>query len=223
MTTPVLIGIHGVKRAGKDTTAYFFTKLASESDPALSVARRGFADKAKWAFARQFFPDITMDAAITWIDKYKESSHRFVLESPKLPSVHDVDVSFREALAQFCTEGARDIYGKDFWVDQLLPVRRGPFEWYGEFDHADLALISDLRFDNEAARISALDGYNIKIKRKDAEDAVIAEAAAKGRNVHLSELGLPDEMFDCIIDNSDNDLAKAFERTRKVWEQILDD
>lgn len=258
MHDPILIGIHGVKRAGKDTTASFITDWAGEQSPVLSVRRRGFADKAKWAFARQFFPGISMDDALEWVDKFKEGTARFYYPDPFVSPEIDWEYQsqhFRDVMAQFATDGARDIYGDDFWVDQLLPMTQHfPFDisdpkyqhrvgyphWWEEFKHefglcawrppdadplepvqvADICLITDLRFPNEVKRIHKLQGYCFKIKRKDAEDEVIQQARERGREVHRSELGIPDDFFDAVIDNSDNDMDKARERTVDALQRI---
>jgi hypothetical protein len=237
-----------VKRAGKNTTADWFQEFAQGSSPALSVRQRGFADKGKWAFARQFFPTISMEDAIKWVDTFKNSPYAFFVSPPvthnvesgwPVPGPLPSNVLFRDALAQFCTEGARDIYGDDFWVDQLLPVSTykdagdlpvAP-KWHDEFmlkqfgvnnpaTVADVCLITDVRFPNETRRIPVVGGITVKVKRKDAEDAVIAEAERLGRPVHSSELGIPDHLFDFVIDNSDNDMDKAKARTLAVWERI---
>jgi len=235
----ILIGLHGVKRAGKDTTADFFTEFAEASDPALSVVRKGFADKGKWAFMRQFVPDMTEDHAIKIVDRFKEDEEAYITfptVSLVGPQAFQGQITFRNALAQFCTEAARDIYGDDFWVDQLLPEGIDPAwpnyqAWQTKFlckrkaaydAPADVCLIRDLRFHNEALRIKMLGGFNIKVRRKDAEDAVVEQAARQGREVHRSELGLPDSLFDFIINNDDNDLVLAKKRTREVWEEICD-
>lgn len=240
---PVLIGLHGVKRAGKNTTADFIEEIAAGFDPALSVRQRGFADKAKWAYARQWFPGITMDDAIAWFDAYKDD--------PEYEAVlwqHDAGITIREKraqirqhMAQFSTDSARDIYGFDFWVDQLLPLARTFNEhdlpvgsrWYDSFlidlgndvdmqiRAADLCVITDVRFENEVERIKTLGGSAIKIKRRDAEQAVIEEACRQNRDVHRSELGLPDELFDYVIDNSDNDMKEAKRRTYRVLWSII--
>jgi hypothetical protein len=202
---PILIVLHGVKRAGKNTTADRIERFVAENFPALRVAQRGFADYAKLAFARQFFPKIEMAEAIAWVDKYKESDRIF-----RVPGIDTYahDVPFRQGLAHFATEGARDIYGDDFWVDLLLPTNVYMDEtdqptfpaWREEFFHADICLVTDNRFANEVVRTKMLGGQAWKIKRKEAEDAVIAEAAAQGREIHRSELGLPDELFDVVLD-----------------------
>lgn len=251
MDKPILIGIHGVKRAGKNTTADFITEWAARQLPALSTCQRGFADKAKWAFARQFFPDCTMEQAIKWVDEFKAiPTASFV--SPPIRYTDDSGmpipgplgnqvVIFRDALAQFSTDGGRDIYGDDHWVDLLLPMPLAVYDdasrhryreaWHQEFlaqgrrassaRIADLCLVTDLRFDNELDRIKNLGGYNIKVRRKDAEDAVIAEAKAKGREVHRSELGIPDDRFDIVINNDDNDMEMARVRSELAIKRFV--
>lgn len=238
MDTPILIGLHGVKRSGKNTTAGFIAEWAGAQSPALSALERGFADKAKWAFARQFFPTITMVQAIKWVDTFKDSRAGISYPTsigPKPGEVNYMSVLFRQALAQFATEGGRDIYGDDFWVDQLLPFNPPDWKkpnvnqlWTNEFlvplqpgadqlgKPADYCLITDQRFENEVHRIHALGGFSVKIRRKDAEDAVIEQARQQGREIHRSELGLPDDMFDYVINNDDNDLVKARERAMQM-------
>lgn len=237
MTSPILIGLHGVQRAGKNVTADFITELAMANDPALSVRQRGFADKAKWAYARQYFPDITMEDAIKWVDEFKFSGEVTVHwdKSGKLQS-HWQDG--RTGIRQFATDGARDIYGQDFWVDQLLPLGQnrifeGRPRWIDSFAidwdslttmavTARVCLITDERFPNEVKRVKDVGGVNWKIKRKDAEDAIIKQAEEEGKEVHRSDLSLPDEMFDVVIDNSDNNLDLARTRTALHWNALLE-
>jgi hypothetical protein len=235
MPDPILIGIAGVKGAGKDTTADFIEEFAAISNPALSVRRRGFGDKVKWAFARQFFPSITMEDAIKWCNLYKNSNLLFGIPH-RTDFGRTSHVQFRDAMAQFATEGGRDIYGYDHWVDQLLPIGNDQIWgdwplWFLEFavkvdensyDIPDICCITDLRFENELQRIHRLKGMCWKIRRKDAEDAVIEEARQAGREVHRSELGMPDEMFDVVIDNSDNDMEKARQRTFEQIARLVD-
>jgi hypothetical protein len=208
---PLLVGFHGVKRSGKDTAASFLEVWASGRS--LSFARRGFADKAKLAFARQFYPSISMKDAIVWCDTYKDTEARVVVEVPTSPSVHHAEVQFRQCLAQFATQGARHIYGEDHWVDQLLPLDRATVHatvpsWHDNFklgvagiDNpilvADVCAIIDMRFDNEIERIRRLGGINVKIRRAVAEDAVLAQD-----DIHESEMGIPDQEFDYVVPNN---------------------
>lgn len=238
MNKPILIGLAGVKSAGKDTTADFIEQFASESEPALSVRRRGFADKMKWSFSLQFFPGISMEDAIAWVDRFKNSDYLIHVPPLDKDSKTYSSIGFRAAIANFGTDSHRDVFGDDFWVDQLLPKNKpiskhhGDLpnilhldfrsqKWYKNFINyndkhcnvSDICLITDLRFQNERDRIKELGGYCWKIKRQDAEDVVIAEANKAGIEIHRSELGLHDDQFDVIIDNSDNDMIRAKHRT----------
>lgn len=244
MGQPILLGIHSVKGGGKDTTAGFIKDLVSQSEPPLSFAKRGFADKAKWAYARQFFPQISEQDAVVWVDNYKNTDAVIAypdgLDRDELSYLH---TPFRLHMAQFATDSAREIYGKNHWVDQLLPTRmtfdendlpflpawvlnflvqdENPKPWHESSQYmTDVCAITDERFDNEVERVHVLGGYNVKIRRHDAEMAVIEEARLEGREVHVSELGLPDEKFDIIIVNDDNDMTRARERTAVAFELI---
>jgi hypothetical protein len=229
MGRPLLVGFHGVKRSGKDTAATYLQEWASGRS--LSFCRRGFADIAKLAFARQFYPTITMEAAVKWVDTFKDSGYAFWYptgddpEQPKLQSV-----PFRQCMAQFATEGARLIYGNDHWVDLLLPTavyidgHDLPLypKWHDSFEMlddeagprvADVCAIIDLRFDNEVERIRRLGGMLVKIRRISAERAVQEEARERGISIHDSELGIPDQEFDYVVDNNHelSDLKRQIE------------
>jgi hypothetical protein len=213
MRTPVLIGIHGVKRSGKGTTAYFIQEWAVSLG--MTAADRGFADDVKLIFARQFFPRITMEEAVKWCEEFKETGRVDVIDE----SGHDgwgKRVSGREALAQFASEGARDILGDDIWLNQLLPAASGwsNRHWGG----ADICTISDVRFPNEWRRIKDFGGLTIKVRRTSAEDAVIEEARKHGREVHRSELGLVDKHFDYVIHNNSS-LADLQQKVTEVMER----
>jgi hypothetical protein len=208
---PLLVGFHGVKRSGKDTAATYLEEWASGRF--LSFKRRGFADVAKLAFARQFFPSINMSDAIEWVDKFKDhpmAEIQFPLgNDDPLGGPNDYvasEVPFRQCLAQFATEGARLIYGEDHWVDQLLPLRLVD-QWHQNFlvegsipkikFVADVCAIIDMRFENEISRIRTLGGINVKIRRTVAEEAVLAQD-----EIHESEMGIPDQEFDYVVPNN---------------------
>lgn len=234
MDTPVLLAIHAVKRAGKNTTAQFIADWAAKFDPAFTTRTRGFADNAKWAFARIFYPSIGMDEAVLWFDQIKDNDDiRVVLATQRgggmsIMENHQV----RQAMAQFSTESAREIYGGDFWVNQLLPegdMQYDPYpNWVRSFElhlpdgpqPADIGIVHDMRFIEEVERVQDCKGLNLKIRRRDAEQAVLAEAARLGRKVHMSEMGLPDNLFDVVINNDDNDMDNARRRTYLLMDEI---
>ena len=258
---PALIALHSVKGAGKDTTFRFIQEwCAKRSDPAPSAVRRGFADKAKWAYMRQWVPNCTEQWAIDFVDQWKNDPEATCAgifadeEGILLSDTHKDDntditgkeledsplyfippVIFRQHMAQFATESARDIYGLDHWADQVLPLEptnRNPEGWRGSFlvpprtaeedpySFAHFAVMTDMRFLNELERVRALGGLNVKIRRHDAEQAVIMEAQSQGREIHESELGLPDELFDVVINNDNNNMDDARRRTFHMMHEI---
>lgn len=221
MQTPLLIGVAGVKQAGKGTAFHFIEEWASSLG--LSARERGFADYVKWMLARIFFPNIGMDDAIKWYDENKEDPNvRMVIEYRDRPHVHEADISFRQAGQHFGTESGRDLCGGDFWARLLLPEgtkRLRPADassvypaWWDSFDlgpdFADICGVTDLRFEEEYEQIKKVtsrdidpDAVLIKIRNREAEQKIINEAKAQGREIHRSELGLPDRYFDYVVSN----------------------
>lgn len=252
-TEPVLLALHGLRGVGKDTTIQLARDWVAESDPTLSVVRGAFGDKMKWAYMRQWVPTCTQQWAIDFIDQYKNDTEAacagiyvtddgVLLDNKKLMEGNDEDypftfippVIFRNHMDQFATESAREVYGDDFWVDQLLPLgmdRVWPLmpAWHGSFlvkrDEntmvpASFAFIADLRAHNEMERVKQLpNSLCVKIKRKDREAEV--RAAYEGREVHLFSRELPDSVFDVIINNDDNNMDNAKIRTRLLMHEIV--
>lgn len=219
MPEPILIGLAGASGAGKDTTANFIEEFVKKSFPALSVSCQGFAYKMKWAFARQYHPNISMNDAIEWVNKYKNSRFAhisFPIDCDTSPRYEENNIKFRDAIAQFGTEMGREVFGENFWLDLLLPSNEIPgYDWKFNFQNADICLIIDQRFENEFDRIRYLGGYCWKIRRTDAEKVVINKD-------HASEAGLPDYMYDVIINNDDNNMDLARERTEVEFARLLE-
>lgn len=239
---PLLLGFHGAPRAGKDEsfkrTAQWVDSFNEVNGRGVTFRRRGFADKLKWSLARIFIPGISMEDAIVWCDRLKlDEDWRIVLEHRKSPTHHEIDLAMRDLLRYYGTESARDVFGLDFWVDQLLPINEysfgvgGGFKppdatpmlsnvstgWHREFEVqgfgstpriaiarvADVCGITDVRFDNEIVRIKALGGTLVKVRNEEAVRKVIEAAERDGKLLHRSDLELPDDLFDVILDNND--------------------
>ena len=238
------------------------TSGAPQSDPALSAVRGSFADRMKWAYMRMWVPDCTMAWAIEFIDQCKNEPEAtaagiFVDNEGGLITYdsHRVDqagvintddnedealyfippVNFRDHMNQFATESAREVYGYDHWVDQVLPLEptaRNPEGWRGSFlvpprtpeedpySFAHFAVITDLRADNEMARVKELGGLCVKIKRKESEDKQRAYYEARGEDPHLFSTELDDEEFHVIINNDDNNMDHAYRRTANLMHEI---
>jgi len=234
---PILIALHGARGAGKDTTFDFIVKWGAKSDPALSAVRGSFADRMKWAYMRMWNPRITMEQAIEFIDLWKNNNQAHV-EGRFAGGAADTflqPVNFRDHMNQFATESAREVYGDDHWVDMLLPLEPTPHNpegWRGHFlvpprssnedpySFAHFAVITDLRVTNEMYRIKDLGGLLVKVKRKDAEDKQRAYYEERGLDPHLFASEIPDEYFDVILDNNDNNMENAYLRTKLMMDEI---
>lgn len=215
MRKPILLGIHGLKTAGKDTTFGFAQEWGDAQG--LTAKSRGFADYGKLEFARQYFPDITLDDAVAWCNEFKFTGEiilRYVNEAGR---GEQKIYEGREPLACLLTEGGRYLHGEDVWVNLLLPEGDvegiGYPKWWEEFEYhyaegpwvADICGVTDVRFENEILRVKHHGGVAVKVKRDSAEQAVIDEAQRKGwERPHDSELGLPDDLFDFVLDNNDS-------------------
>lgn len=197
MTPPVLIGLAGPKQAGKNTTANIIDELC----PDKVVVQRGFADLLKWSAYRIFKPDCTMQEAIEWADHVKMPVHRGVpgsiLEHDAWCTIefYDIDdregcpsleLNGREFLQRYGTECHRDIFDSNFWIDALLP--RVEEWWIKNFSGADIALITDVRFPNEAKRILDLRGTVVEIQRTSdgVDDTHASEQPLHGNHINIS-------------------------------------
>lgn len=208
----ILIGLTGRRGVGKDTAFGYIEEWAAERG--VSARRRGFADSLKLSFARLFIPNISLDEAVIWCDELKMAPGSGT-KSDLLISWGKYDrhgtwteilhqISGRQALQRYGTEGHRDVFGADFWVDALLPTHSiidehdlpvgpaWPWNFRGQLDPEppDIAVITDTRFENEAKRIRMLKGYVLEVIRDTGND-----------DGHISEAGLPSDLVDWSIRN----------------------
>src|SRR5215831_5235859 len=166
----MLIGLTGMKHSGKDTVAAYLVKEHG-------FERRAFADPLKKSVAGLF------DIPFHLVDKYKNDDN-VVVSIDNGTERHDM--TFRHFLQRYGTEAHRDVpeMGLDFWVELLMPVRG----YYAERN----IVISDVRFDNEAKRITLLDGINVEISRP----------GLSSQDQHRSEAGLNPDLVDYTIFNN---------------------
>lgn len=180
-----LIGLAGPKRSGKGTVANFIGDYVG--DIGKTYALRGFSDALKLSAYRCFNPKGHIINALDWELGFKTGGRVFIENAKGEPTYI---VSGREFLQNYGTEAHRQIFGQDFWVDYLLPLDN-PEELNVNFSHADVGIITDMRFDNEAERIHELGGVNWSVRINDAEE-----------DTHESEAGISPHLVDRYIDNN---------------------
>lgn len=198
----VLLGLHGRRGSGKDATFKFIHEWAKERG--VLAARRGAADKLKWSFARLFMPSMTIDEAVIWCDRLKYdgklriTEERTETEGPDI-GTHSIlahEIPMRLAFQRYGNKSHRDIFGDDCWIDLLLPLDA---DWTPNFqpgsgiipvEELQLAVVTDVRFPNEAERITRLGGSIWEIDRPGLPG-----------DADISEKPLPDNMVDAVIAN----------------------
>jgi hypothetical protein len=101
-------------------------------------------------------------------------------------------ISGRQFLQNYGTEAHRNMFGKDFWVDAVIPDPSFPqLMASGVIRNADVLVIPDVRYQNEIARIVQSGGEIWKVRRDTQND----------KTGHVSEQDL-DANWDLVIDNN---------------------
>lgn len=117
-----------------------------------------------------------------WADSFKEN-HTINITNSIGETIHTI--SGREFLQRYGTEGHREIFGDNFWIDSF---------WHSnDFSDCQVLIITDCRFDNEAESVKEKGGTIIKIKNDRAE---------KETDKHDSESGISKSLIDLTINNS---------------------
>lgn len=166
------------------------------------------------------------DAFIVAIaNQIKETGRITTTWTDDLGTLQSKSITGRQLWQLYGTEAHRaddlgSSFGMDFWVDNLLPLgdhetdlpgadngtRAWPLFWDNFKEdwagYADIAVVTDVRFPNEAKRILALDG---EVWQIDAE-----ERLGPNPDAHPSEQPLADEFVTRVIDN--NSTLAAFQQ-----------
>jgi hypothetical protein len=167
------IGITGPAQSGKDTVYSILKEVFGDK-----CQRFSFADKLKYSVASLF--DISREV----VDYLKISQDLCVdiKAYPRgIPPVHRL-MTMREILQRYGTEAHRNIFGKDFWVEQLFKDV--------EDDKNMLFVITDVRFDNEAKAIKDRKGFIIRLTRN-----------GTGNMKHASEVPIAMDLVNVVINN----------------------
>lgn len=194
----ILIGVSGFKGSGKNT----FAKKCL-NDLACNYGR--VAHEMSWAellklsaaasFGLQFE---SVSKCLEWADKLKSRGYVSVdIKQEDGINYDRHEITGREFLQNYGTEAHREIFDDDFWVNA--------FWTNNDFREDDIVFICDTRFENEARSIKEHNGLIIQI----ANDKVDSAA----NDTHASEVPLPGEYIDIVIDNNGtlDDLNEAAE------------
>ena len=146
-----IIGLNGFARSGKDTVAEFIREIHGGE-----VEIVAFADMIKLSAARALKActdpdDVGLNAVRDWADQFKQgySVRIFDRIGNQVGGMQG-----REFLQRYGTEAHRELFGDDFWVDQI--------DWER---NCDVLVFTDVRFENEARAIRERGGEVWRIER----------------------------------------------------------
>lgn len=135
----MIIGVNGKKGSGKDT----FFELFNELYPEQNFTNKKFADKLKQiasmltGYSLEYFYDRSLydTKLVGWLD------------------TNGVEFTCRTFMQKFATEGVRDNFCTDTWINTL----------FADYDNQVKWIITDLRFLNEYNKLREFDSIILKI------------------------------------------------------------
>lgn len=170
----------------------------------------GFADKVKIAAMKALGFDRPDEELIALADQFKiDAAIAVMYREPGEDDgpYHAHDLTGRENLQYVGTEVGRELFGEDFWIDQVLPDpaviaanhgfagadlhKAADVALRNRFPDVDVLCITDLRFENEALRVLSLGGQVWEVTGR-----------AEYSGEHASEHPLPRAVVSQYIDNS---------------------
>jgi len=197
-----IIGIHGPSRSGKDTIC----QILLEEFPLITFERQGFADALKISAAKSLGRKGDDKQLIADMDALKEEGQ-----------IHTPwgKISGREFLQYYGTEGHRNMFGDNFWIDQVIPEPTVPRKRFtGSHRTCNVLLIPDVRYQNEVGRVIDAGGELWKVRRD-----------VKGHNTGHASEGELIAGWDLIIDNNESLEELRFvvkNAFRRIANEIID-
>lgn len=199
-----LIGLTGYKTAGKDTVASLFKEHLKYLDPSLNVQSRAIADPLKDLIAH------SLDIERQHLEEFKAGG--FVdVQIANHPHSGNRFLTGRQVL-QNIGNGAREVFHQDFWLDQTLPEVE-ELDQYDQWAGVDVAVVTDVRYANEAERVLWHGG-----------EVWLVDRTGLDSDGHISETPLPESLISKVIENHGTtlDLSKTVQQEaerlhQKVW------
>lgn len=190
----LLLAVAGQKSAGKGTVASVVQTWAANHG--LHAEERGFADIVKQSLFRLFWPEMGRADAVALADAYKNNPDATItLHLPWSPghAAVNVEITIRQALQREGTEIGRDLYDNYHWINLLVKNELRALKAFALPDHslADIGIISDMRFHNEAMAVKSVGGTIWQVVRPD----LVSD------DNHASEV-IPDLRPDLVITNT---------------------
>jgi hypothetical protein len=195
----LVIGVSGTKRSGKNTFAEYVKQHLEEQGKSVKVGSWAELLKKSAYESLGFASNLENSIYELWADAFKQG-HKIEIINSIGETIHSI--SGREFLQRYGTEGHREVFGDNFWIDQLWEAN--------DFSGLDVFIIADCRYDNEAENVLNKNGVIIKIDNPHTE---------KNRDSHASEQGISEHLITYNIAN-DSDLEGFKKKSIELIEEI---
>lgn len=198
LTPPIVIGLTGKARAGKDTVARTIMELVTEYNDTAGVEHEDSYVVAAEAFAA---PIKSMVAMLLDFFGYgqimaPETLAPYIDGDKKEDILHPIGASARTMMQTLGTEWGRNLINEDIWLESMS-TRIDHYKEAGNHGYkGSYVIVTDARFDNEADRLVNMHGAVIvNVVR----DEIPSEVGEEG---HQSELGIGAHHFTHTIINN---------------------
>ena len=197
----LIIGVSGTKRSGKNTFADYVKHHLEKKGKIVKIG--SWADLLKKSayeslgVAEGAAPEHKFYSA--WANSFKS---KLKLQITNEDGIVLREITGREFLQKYGTEGHREVFGEDFWIEQFWNSN--------DFSDTDVLIIADCRYDNEAEDVLAKGGVIVKI------DNPVTDS---GEDKHASEQGIQEKFITHRI-NNDSSLEDFKEKSIKIIEDI---
>ncbi len=203
-----IIAIHGLAGHGKDTLAVMIAEKVKELENNKDVHPQIFVESFA-AKVKGNIESITGEKmkSMKGFDVFNNRKYDFTREQ-KAKVLPIFNMSLGKFMQIYATEACRDVVHKDIWCIAMFNV----------FDRLEVPyrFITDLRIRNE---YDLLDDRNEEVIFVKIDRGGIDMNDGRDKD-HLSEKGLPDELFDYIVYN-DEGLSELREDANYIAEKIV--
>lgn len=214
MKMPLVVGLSGKMRCGKDTVANLIIKEPAFAN--IKIRRMALADALKREVneaAERAGGMKELIAALRSPQGFELSSGDYlkapewVVYNPSAPIDDACPYGKQRTLLQFWGTDFRRFQYPFYWVDQIKETIKA--------SDAEVVLLTDLRFKNEFTWLSQNGGMTVKIERP-----VLEQSNTSATAKHSSETELDDMVFDYTLVN-DGDLEHLRQKAIKLFLEIL--
>lgn len=140
-----------------------------------------------------------LNPIVEWVDQKNPVSIQTLVDKIGWEDAKINYPEVRRLLQVFGTEVGRELFDENIWVSLAL----------NGVDPSENIVITDMRFINEAIAVQNANGLLVKINRPGVGPI----------NTHASDAGLPDEIFDFVL-NNDGSLEDWHKQTRGMFSEF---